>query len=238
MKVDRGDWLSGHVSISTASHTIYTRATYDDEYSEINQTIISGVDLIITTTGAGAFSIALEEGWNMISSPASSGYTAKSWCMDLGSKEIIRKNTDTGAYDEYVYELEQMGQKEDALGIKEWAKQEVFPEGYMESKINEELDRESQEGLDNFLRVTGWEIKDEKEFPSEIEAENWAKENGYSIGSMQRGAPRAMAQGDMYIAKWRNIGDEDYERIEALLLVSGEQGDRSAKIVFFDTVLE
>ena len=141
-------------------------------------------------------------------------------------------------YDEYVYELEQMGQKEDALGIKEWAKQEVFPEGYMESKINEELDRESQEGLDNFLRVTGWEIKDEKEFPSEIEAENWAKENGYSIGSMQRGAPRAMAQGDMYIAKWRNIGDEDYERIEALLLVSGEQGDRSAKIVFFDTVLE
>lgn len=33
-------------------------------------------------------------------------------------------------------------------------------------------------------------------------------ENGYSVGSMQRGAPIGVAKGDADISKWRNLGED------------------------------
>lgn len=36
-------------------------------------------------------------------------------------------------------------------------------------------------------------------------ADQWLYDNGYSVGSPQRGAPRGIMRGDALIAKWRNL---------------------------------
>jgi hypothetical protein len=36
-------------------------------------------------------------------------------------------------------------------------------------------------------------------------AERWCAENGYSVGRMERGAPRGLLRGDYDIQKWRNL---------------------------------
>ena len=36
-------------------------------------------------------------------------------------------------------------------------------------------------------------------------AENYAREQGYSVGSMCRSMPIALKKGDYHIAKWRNL---------------------------------
>ena len=40
-------------------------------------------------------------------------------------------------------------------------------------------------------------------------AEKWCAENGYSIGTMQRGSPTAVFKGDCAIAKWRSLSIQE-----------------------------
>jgi len=40
-------------------------------------------------------------------------------------------------------------------------------------------------------------------------AEQWLHENGYSVGSSQRGSPRGIMRGDVLIAKWRNLSSRE-----------------------------
>ena len=102
-KIDRGDWRTGSIPISTGQHTLYARRYDNGEYSEVNSTTISGISLVITPRSATSYSIALTEGWNLISAPTIST-NARDWCIELGAREVIRKNTLSGAYDEYVYD--------------------------------------------------------------------------------------------------------------------------------------
>jgi len=44
------------------------------------------------------------------------------------------------------------------------------------------------------------------DFGASRAAEKWLKENGYSVGSMQRGHPRGILKGDWDVAKW--LGNE------------------------------
>lgn len=44
-------------------------------------------------------------------------------------------------------------------------------------------------------------------------ASAWLKSEGYSIGSMERGAPTAFFHGDCDVSKWRNLSQQ--ERREA-----------------------
>ena len=60
------------------------------------------MNLIITPASATSVSINLNKKWNLITGPSTTD-TVKEWCIDLGAKEIIRKNTVTGEYEEYVY---------------------------------------------------------------------------------------------------------------------------------------
>lgn len=45
-------------------------------------------------------------------------------------------------------------------------------------------------------------------FGAVTNAQNFLKENGYSVGSMQRHAPIGVAKGDVDISKWRNLGPD------------------------------
>lgn len=76
---------------------------------------------------------------------------------------------------------------------------------------------------------------DGDDFDAITAAENYLKELGYTIGSMQRDAPIAFAKADKirYISKWHNIGEEDYPRIEGII-VSDDMRNGDVELIFFD----
>jgi hypothetical protein len=53
-------------------------------------------------------------------------------------------------------------------------------------------------------------------------AEAWCQEQGYSVGSMQRGAPTLIYYGDCDVAKYRNISPA--ERKSAIGTIEGVGG--------------
>ena len=83
-------------------------------------------------------------------------------------------------------------------------------------------------------KVYAFYNKDES-FSASYAAEQKAKRLGYSVGSMQRDDPRAIAKGDLYIAKWWNIGVEEADRIDGVL-VSEDMRDGDVYIVIFNKV--
>ena len=55
-------------------------------------------------------------------------------------------------------------------------------------------------------------------FEAHADAVEFLKENGYSVGSMQRDMPIGVAKGeDVYISKWMNLGD-DVKQLDGVLL--------------------
>jgi hypothetical protein len=50
------------------------------------------------------------------------------------------------------------------------------------------------------------------DFQAVAAAEDWCRERGISVGSMERGNPRGLLRGDFAIAKWRNLSVQ--ERID------------------------
>mgnify|MGYP001618217393 FL=1 len=53
-------------------------------------------------------------------------------------------------------------------------------------------------------------------------AESWCREQGYSVGPMQRGAPTLVFYGDCDVAKFRNISAQ--ERKAAIGKIEGVSG--------------
>jgi hypothetical protein len=101
VKIDRGDWRTGRITVGTGSHTIYARRGND--YSETNSTTISGISLIITPVSGTSFTVNFKKGWNMVCAPQHDVFTAKTLLIEMGAKEVIRRNPATGAWEEYVY---------------------------------------------------------------------------------------------------------------------------------------
>jgi len=64
--------------------------------------------------------------------------------------------------------------------------------------------------------------------------EKKVKALGYQIGSMARSEPRALGKGFDYIAKWYNIGREDYPLIEGVVLCDDNRNGKEAEIVIFE----
>jgi hypothetical protein len=64
-------------------------------------------------------------------------------------------------------------------------------------------------------------------------ARKYVSNKGYSIGSMQRDAPIAIAEGDMYISKWWNLGG-DVDKIGGVVLPDPEFRDGGATVVIFE----
>ena len=66
--------------------------------------------------------------------------------------------------------------------------------------------------------------------------EKKVKSMGYKIGSMCRSAPRALAkEGSVdYIAKWYNIGREDYDLMDGVVLCDDNRNGKEAVIAIFE----
>jgi hypothetical protein len=54
-------------------------------------------------------------------------------------------------------------------------------------------------------------------------AERWCRENGYSVGDMQRGDPRGILKGEWAIAKWRNLTARHRAELDGIM-VGGRDG--------------
>jgi hypothetical protein len=62
------------------------------------------------------------------------------------------------------------------------------------------------------------------DFEATNKAEQWCAEQGVSIGSMQRGAPRGLMRGDFVIAKWRNLSDAEIAALDGRMIGDGRNG--------------
>jgi hypothetical protein len=49
------------------------------------------------------------------------------------------------------------------------------------------------------------------------EAENVLRDEGFTTGMMQAGAPMGFARGADYVAKWRNIPPDQYQHLDGII---------------------
>ena len=65
-------------------------------------------------------------------------------------------------------------------------------------------------------------------------AEAWAKEHGYSSGSMCSPEPTALFKGDHYVAKWRNLNKKERESVDGV--ITGEYRNGPVKITLYEAI--
>lgn len=87
--------------------------------------------------------------------------------------------------------------------------------------------------------VSGKQMYKEVDFSSteDFQAVDMAREllesEGYCVGSMCRDEPMAAAKGTDYVAKWRNINQSDWPRIEAVI-VSKDMRSGPVHVCYFE----
>jgi hypothetical protein len=85
-----------------------------------------------------------------------------------------------------------------------------------------------KEMLDNYglndRKVKAFKVfKKKGKFDALYDAEQYVKEQGYNKGSLCRNEPIALSKHHSYIAKWRNISMEEYDKIEGVILRENEE---------------
>lgn len=70
----------------------------------------------------------------------------------------------------------------------------------------------------------------EKDWEAVRAAEEWCKENGISVGTMQGSSPRGLKRGEYNIAKWRNLSTSDRKLMDGLMEGDFRYGPVTIKI--------
>lgn len=65
------------------------------------------------------------------------------------------------------------------------------------------------------------------------QAEDWLAENGFSVGSMQRDAPRGILKGAHDIEKWREYSKREQEQFDGLM--TGDMRNGPVTVEIFNT---
>lgn len=78
----------------------------------------------------------------------------------------------------------------------------------------EQIERTISKSI-KFVKV--FDAKLGEDFSAINEATEFLRKHGYSVGSMQRGAPIGVAKGDCDISKWRNLGS-DVTQLDGVLV--------------------
>lgn len=69
----------------------------------------------------------------------------------------------------------------------------------------------------NATKTTKLTFTEQGTFAAVSAAEAWCRENGISVGSMQRGSPRGLMRGDCAISKWRNLSKSDRKMLDGTM---------------------
>lgn len=62
------------------------------------------------------------------------------------------------------------------------------------------------------------------DFSPSTEAQAWAARHGFCVGFMCGLEPRGLMRGPSLIAKWRNLSQDDKERLEGVMTGNGRTG--------------
>lgn len=76
------------------------------------------------------------------------------------------------------------------------------------------------------------EFKDEGDFMAYHSAEYWAKQNGYSYGSMCSPQPTALFKGEAYVAKWKNLSVKERKSVDGV--ITGAYREGPVKITLYN----
>jgi hypothetical protein len=89
----------------------------------------------------------------------------------------------------------------------------------------------------------------EGDFDANTEAEDFLRTAGFSVGSMQRGAPRGIMFGECDISKWRNLRETEIQTLHGemrahrsfregpITVIIFESAPQEAKRAFHQTAL-
>lgn len=66
---------------------------------------------------------------------------------------------------------------------------------------------------------------DGSSFSAISDAEAWLKDNGYSVGSMERGYPIGVMKGDVSISKWTRMTATEHEQLDGRLSSTSFRND-------------
>lgn len=69
------------------------------------------------------------------------------------------------------------------------------------------------------------------DFAALRDAEDFLREAGFSVGSIQRGLPTAVMYGDYSIAKWRNLDAEERQATHATLSGDNRNGPLTFRLL-------
>ena len=64
-------------------------------------------------------------------------------------------------------------------------------------------------------------------------ATKWCKDNGFSVGSMQRDAPIGLMRGDYQISKWRNLRKQEIYELDGK--ITGDKWNGPVWVEIFNT---
>jgi hypothetical protein len=59
---------------------------------------------------------------------------------------------------------------------------------------------------------------DQGDFAAVHAAEHWCESEGLSVGTMEADAPRGIKRGDWEILKWRNLDDDDLDKLDGTMI--------------------
>lgn len=70
----------------------------------------------------------------------------------------------------------------------------------------------------------------EESWEATDKAEDWLREEGYSVGTMQAGSPRGIKKGKCHISKWRNLSKIDIQGLDGDMTGNEKNGPVTVNI--------
>ena len=64
-----------------------------------------------------------------------------------------------------------------------------------------------------------------------IAAEQWCRDHGISVGSMQQGSPRGLLYGDYSISKWSNLDEQEQADLDGVM--TGDMRNGPVKVTLY-----
>lgn len=89
-------------------------------------------------------------------------------------------------------------------------------------------------GVPNLPVVYAVEFVPAGTFQSFYNAENYLKEMGYSIGSMEGPYPIGFSDKFDYISKWNNMNGSEHKQLDGIMVAEGGFREGSVLVLFFN----
>lgn len=101
-QIDKGRWLSGTQTTTTATHKLYVRSWNGVDFSIINETTISGVNKVVCFSPTTTFTYAFADNYNLFTLALDVDKTASQFLSESGGSILTYRDQTTGEYMQYI----------------------------------------------------------------------------------------------------------------------------------------